>query len=286
MQMDNIIHLRSVYGKVGQTYFLQPVIDPKTGRFPDCVRKVDSKGDMILSDEDKNSGKPLIPENRVFTIKDGDTFDLNDPWKKAEWESIKNSPIIAPSRDARDARGNLLIDGAKAEGRIAQMRARYGVAELYVETPGVEVAAKVNMKRKIHDAETYIFEDQKGAEGRALRAKLLGREMKNAPDSEVMNFLLQIANKDPQKIIDLYTGTDTNLRLLFIEAKERKVIIVKNKVYMYGNVVLGTTDDSVIEFFKVPKNAKLVELITRDTYPEMYPEEEEEKPKKEEQPKK
>ena len=55
---------------------------------------------------------------------------------------------------------------------------------------------------------------------------------------------------------------------------------------MYGNVVLGTTDDSVIEFFKVPKNAKLVELITRDTYPEMYPEEEEEKPKKEEQPKK
>ena len=96
--------------------------------------------------------------------------------------------------------------------------------------------------------------------------------MKNIPDSEVTNFLLEIAKESPQKIIDLYTGTDTSLRLLLIEAKERNVIIVKNKVYTYGdNVVLGTTDDAVIAFLSSPKNAKLLELITRDTYPEMEP---------------
>lgn len=269
---NNVIILRSVYGKVGQKYYITPIRDPKTGRFPDCVRPVDSKGDMILSDKDKNSGDPLIAENRVIIVEDGAQFDLNDPWKKAEWEAIKNAPIIAPSRNARDAKGNLLIDGAKAEGMVAQMRARYGVAELYIETPGVEVAQKVNLRRKIHDAETYIFEDKKGAEGRVLKARLLGKNMKNVPDSEVTNFLLGIAKDSPQKIIDLYTGTDTSLRLLLIEAKERGVIIVKNKVYMYGdNVVLGTTDDAVIAFLSSPKNAKLLELITRDTYPEMEP---------------
>lgn len=265
----NIVILRSVYGKVGQKYFITPCRDPKTGRFPECVKPVNSSGDMILSDNERNSGKPYIAENRVFIVEDGTQFDLSDPWRKAEWEAIKNAPIIAPSRDARDSKGNLLIDGAKAEGMVAQMRARYGVAELYVETPGVEVATRVNRKKEIHDAETYIFEDKKGAEGRVLKARLLGKNMKSAPDSEVTDFLLKVANKEPKKIINLYTGTDTALRLLLIEAKERKVIIVKNKVYMYNEEPLGITDDAVIAYFQNPKNSKMLDLITRDTYPEM-----------------
>ena len=267
----NIVILRSVYGKVGQKYFITPCKDPKTGRFPACVKPVNSNGDMILSDKERNSGEPFIAENRVFIVEDGAQFDLTDPWKKVEWEAIKNAPIIAPSRNARDAKGNLLIDGAKAEGAVAQMRARYGVAELYVETPGVETASRVNRKREIHDAESYIFGDNKGAEGRVLKARLLGKNMKNAPDSEVTEFLLKIANKEPKKIINLYTGTDTALRLLLIEAKERKVIIVKNKVYMYNDEPLGITDDAVIAYFQNPKNSKMLDLITRDTYPEMEP---------------
>lgn len=265
----NLVILRSVYGKVGQKYFITPCRDPKTGRFPDCVRPVNSNGDMIMSDADRNDGLPLIPENRVIIVEDGAQFDLNDPWKKAEWEAIKNAPIIAPARDARDSKGNLLIDGAKAEGMVAQMRARYGVAELYIETPGAATAARVTRKRLIHDAETYIYNDNRGAEGRVLKARLLGKNMKNVPDSEVTDFLLKIAEQDPKKIINIYTGTDTALRLLLIDAKERKIIIVKNKVYMYNDEALGVTDDAVIAYFQNPKNAKMLELITRDTYPEL-----------------
>lgn len=279
--MDNIVILRSVYGKVGQKYFLTPVKDPKTGRYPDCVKQVNSNGDMIMSDNERNSGDPFIAVDRVFTITDGTQFDLNDPYQRVQWEAIKNSPIIAPSRDARDSKGNLLIDGAKAEGMVAQMRARYGVAELYVETPGVEVASRVNRKRKVHDAETYIYEDPKGAEGRVLKARLLGKNMKNAPDSEVTMYLLKIAEKDPNKIIDLYTGTDTALRLLLIEAKERKIIVVKNKVYMFDEIALGVTDDAVIAFFKDPKNNKIVNFIMQETYPEMAKKPKESKPTKE-----
>ena len=267
--MDNIVILRSVYGKVGQKYFLTPVKDPKTGRFPDCVKQVNSNGDMIMSDAERNSGDPFVAVDHVFTIIDGTQFDLNDPYQRVQWEAIKNSPIIAPSRDARDSKGNLLIDGAKAEGMVAQMRARYGVAELYVETPGVEVASRVNRKRKVHDAETYIYEDPKGAEGRVLKARLLGKNMKNVPDSEVTMYLLKLAEKDPDKIIDLYTGTDTALLLLLIEAKERKVIVIKNKVYMFDEIALGVTDDAVIAFFKDPKNSKIVNFIMQETYPEM-----------------
>ena len=44
--MNDEIILRSVYGKVGQKYFIQPCADPKTKRFPNCVKSVDKDGDM------------------------------------------------------------------------------------------------------------------------------------------------------------------------------------------------------------------------------------------------
>lgn len=263
----NIIVLRSVYGKVGQIYYIQPVKDPKTGRYPDCVRRINSMGDMIMSDDDRNSGRVLVPENKVYEVQDGLQLNLEDPYDNAEWECIKYAPIIAPSRDARDSKGNLLIDGEIAEGKT---HARYGVAELYVEAPGVEVAKKVNTLKLRHDAEEYIFDDAKGAEGRVFIARLLGKNMKNAPDSEVTEYLLGIAAKDPKKIIDVYSGSDTGLRLLIIEAREKSVIVVKNKVFTYADeIILGVSEDSVLAFLKDPKNKKVLELIKRDTYPEM-----------------
>jgi len=102
-------------------------------------------------------------------------------------------------------------------------------------------------------------------------ARILGKNMSNQPDADVMDFLLRIADKDPQKIINLYTGGDTTLRLLFIEAKEKKVIYIKNKLYLYGdNIVLGATDDAVIAWMKDAKNSKVLDLIKKDTYPDYY----------------
>ena len=47
---------------------------------------------------------------------------------------------------------------------------------------------------------------------------------------------------------------------------------------MYGDdIVLGVSEDSVIAFLKEKRNAKLLELIKRDTFPEMEEEPEEEK---------
>ena len=95
--------------------------------------------------------------------------------------------------------------------------------------------------------------------------------MSNIPDADVTDYLLTISEKDPNKIIGLYTGSDTTLRLLFIEAKDKRVIYLKNKLYLYAdNIVLGATDDAVITWMKDPKNSKVLELIKKDTYPDLY----------------
>jgi len=89
--MRNEIILRSVYGKVNQTYFIQPCPNPKTGRLPDCVRPV--KGpvgstEMILSEDDiaqMNKGlKHFVPADFVFEIVDGTIFNLDDVVDKAK----------------------------------------------------------------------------------------------------------------------------------------------------------------------------------------------------------
>lgn len=271
---DKIITLRSTYDKANIKYYIQPCKN-KYGQYPSCIKKVNSQGDMIMSEKERNDfseGRAaFFPEDHVFEIVSGKTYNLDNIYDKAEWEAIQNCPLIAPSRDAKDSSGNLIIDGARP---TINKPSRYGVAELYIDRPGLETQRLVSRKQLVYKAETFIYDDPHGSEGQLNMAKILGKDMKNQPTADVLDFLLRIAEKDPQKIIDLYTGDDISLRLMFIEAKNKHVIYIKNKVYLYGdNVVLGATDDAVISWMKDPKNQKVVELIKKETYPDYYPDE-------------
>ena len=268
---DKIITLRSVYDKANIKYFIQPCKN-KYGQYPSCIKRVNSQGDMIMSEkerDDYSEGRAVFfPEDHMFTIVSGKTYNLNDPYDKAEWEAIENCPLIAKSRDERDSNGNLLIDGAKS---TPSKPARNGVAELYIDRPGLDTQRRVSHKQLIHKAESFIYDDPRGADGQLNMARILGKDMRNQPTADVIDFLTRVAEKDPKKIIDLYTGDDISLRLTFIEAKEKHVIYIKNKLYLYGdNIVLGATDDAVIAWMKDPRNQKVLELIKKDTYPDYY----------------
>lgn len=270
---SNIVVLRSVFGKVGQKYFIQPQKDAQ-GRYPKCVKRVDSQGDIILTHaelEMESKGEAaFIPETALFVIEDGKTFDLNDVMEAAEWEAIKNCELIAPDRFAKNDKGEYLIDGTVDP---KSKRPRYGTAELYVDRPGFEAQRRVTRRKLIVEASNYIMNDERGYEGRLLVAKVLGRDMKNQPNADVEDYLLSIAEKTPEKIINCYTGGDIQLRMLFIEAREKGVIVKKDGLYLYGEdgkVTLGATDSAVVEWMKQSKNVKTLSLIRKDTYPEMF----------------
>lgn len=273
--LSNIVVLRSVFGKVGQKYFIQPQKDSR-GRFPDCVKRVNSQGDIILTPEEiENESKGLaayIPETKVFIIEDGKTFNLDDVYEKAEWEAIKNCSLIAPDRFAKNENGDYLIDGT-IDPR--SKRPRYGTAELYVDRPGLDSQRKVTRRKLIVEASNYILNDDRGYDGRLLVARVLGRDMRNMPNPDIEEFLLSIAEKTPEKIINCYTGGDLQIRMLFIEAREKGVILKKDGLYVYGEdgkVVLGATDSAAVEWMKSSKNAKTMAMIRRDLHPEMFEE--------------
>lgn len=262
--MNNIVTLRNVYGKEKAHCFINPLKQANGLNYPFVkrVRQVDSTGDteMILSEAEINNPESefYIKEDERIEIYDGKTFNLDNQLEKNIWTCIKDSFLIAPERDARNSKGELLIDGGPK---------RYGQAEFYVERPGVESERRVEKMKAITKA--YMYIEQDSPRGRLTKTRLLGKSMKNAPDSDVQDYLYQRAEKDAQVIIDLYTGSDTALKLLLIDAKDQRVINLQSGVWMYGDVRLGTTDESILLFLKIPANKTIYDGILLETYPEM-----------------
>lgn len=262
--MANTITLRSAFGKVKSVWF-NPVKD-KNGMYPPFVKEVrmnpNGESEMILSEKDLNDPDRagFIPADMEILVEDGTTFNLDNILERHKWEAIKNSELIVEERGARDEKGNLIIDGDKN---------RYGRAEFWVEKPGEESARRIKRTQLITKANNFIEQDS--AEGRATKVKLLGKRMYNAPDSDVQDFLYQKAEANPNLIIDLYTGQDQQLRLLFIEATDKNIIKKVSGIFMYGDVRLGVNDEAVIFFFKDPANKQILDEIKIQTFPEYKP---------------
>lgn len=258
---NKVITLRSVFGKFKEYHF-QPC-KQRNGLNHPFVKKVrynaDGSSEMILSNEDLNNPESqyFIPEDMDIVVTDGTTFDLSDPLQRNKWLAIKDSDLIVPTRDAKDEHGNLIIDGDKR---------RYGLAEIWVDVPGEQSEKAVSRKKLITRAWTFIENDS--VEGRLTKCKLLGRVMRNAPASDVMDYLYQKAEKSPATIIELYTSSDMALKLLVIDAKDRGKVVKINGMWMYGDNILGATDDAVIQYCKTPANKAVLDMLKADVYPE------------------
>lgn len=140
------ITLRSPY-KVKEYHF-QP-LKGKNGMNLPFVKKVrydhNGNSEMILSEAERNDPKSeyFIPEDMDIVVTEGTEFDLDNPYEANLWEAIKDSELIAPTRDAKDSNGDLIIDGNKY---------RYGRAELYVDIPGEQSERSVAKRMLITKA--------------------------------------------------------------------------------------------------------------------------------------
>lgn len=259
--MNNVLIIRSVYGKVNQIYYIEPCPNPRTGRLPQCVKTVNSDGDMILSEKEvaaMNAGTVhFIPAGFTFEIIDGKTYDLDDLVQAAEWEAIEHCNWIAKDRYERNANGELIIDGGAK---------RYGVAELYVDRPGEVAASKVSKKRLVTRANTYVFDDTES--NLVKKAKVMGRDLSRANPSDVVDYLTEIAERNPQKIINLYEGEDWKIHLFILEAIERGVIRLVDTFYKYDDKILGASLESTMIFLKDLRYKAILNSIKKETYPD------------------
>lgn len=248
------IVLRSVFKTPKIT--LEPAVDPRTGKYAKCV----ITNAKTLTEAQRDSDKVYIMIDDSIEVYDGYEFNLDDPTEAAWWDAVKHSKLISHTRYLKDERGNLVIDGNSK---------RYGTAELYVEVPGNESAVKIGKARKVNQAENFIF----NASENDLRnvAKMLGTNMGNSLYSDIQEFLLDKAKRNPDDIIDAFTGDDASLRLLLIEAIEKYIIIKKSNLYQYGEgIILGASQDAALLWMKDPRNFKVLEKIRYEVHPEWH----------------
>lgn len=255
---DRIITLRCVYGKgldgKGIRYHIEPCRDPR-GNWPACVRQVDSKGDIIMTKDDVVNGlnPDLIKVNQVFDITDGYRLDLTKPYDRNVWEAIKHSPLITIDRWQRAGNGELIINSS--------------TAELFVEMAERDAERKVNKRELRNKAENYILQSSVSK----LRdiCKVLGSEMPEVSENEIKDYLLNISDKTPSKIISVFESEDTSYMLMYIDAKRRNVIKAKHGLFYYGEVLLGGSEAALIAYLKEPKNSAIYKAVVEETYPEL-----------------
>lgn len=246
------IVLRSVF-KV-PAIWVEPAPDPATGRFPDCVAM------GPLTEKQKDSKKIFIDIDKPLKVEDGLVLDLFDPHDRAQWEAIQHSSMIAKTRYFKDELGNLVIDGNAK---------RYGAAEIYVEVPGNESSVKISKRKKQNQAETFLFAASE-SDTRNI-AKLLGSNMANSEFHDIQEFLLDIAMRTPDAIIEAFTGEDSSLRLLLIDALHKGFVTKRNGLYQYGDsIFLGASQDNAILWMKDPRNKKLLDNLRYEVHPDWH----------------
>ena len=278
MEKSEIIILQSAYNKTpGQKYYIQPCRDPETGEYPSCVREVldERTHQMQLSETDKEDmkrGVVLIPASKPIVVQHGTTFDLSIPRQKAEWEAIKNSSMIAKDRFEKNSDGTFVVDGEKPyETETGVIRGRFGKADLYIFRPGVAAKNRNTTKELIYKATGLVLNDPAGLSGWITKCKLLEKDMSRSNENDIKDYLLTQAEKYPEKIIELYTGTSTQIRLLLLEAMNKHVVRKSNGLIIYSDdIVLGSSIDAAVTYLSQPEHVQVKKLIEQETYPDLF----------------
>jgi len=236
--LDKIIEIKSIY-KNGKTT-IQPVKDPLTGWY---------RGVERLSDEDKRKKKFWAEPDSKFVLKEGTVFDLNRAEHKVIWEWVKHQPCLATSFEE------------------AQMRPE---AEFYIHIRGQEAQKRVMGKKLKAKAAQLILNDNPS--NYSLRAKLLGVNMDGESNTEIiLDFLLDMAEKSADQVVKVYEDKLVSLRMLLINATEKGIVQVEaSGAYRYGNIILGMSEDTAIDWLASEENKNTVQLLEKEVNPEYF----------------
>lgn len=246
-EAKGVITLKSSFGKtsailtngseVEKTVVACPVIGPNGeylgGGSDGWVRRVDSNNDIIYLDGDKEQlgRKHFIKETETLKITDGKEFNLSNTVDYAHWMVYKHCPYIAE------------------KGRDQLFSSPESTYDFYVSIPELEVNKKVAQHELRAKAYKLVTEDT--ISNKAKIASLLGYTgAKEASPNEVAEYLLDLADSNPKRIINAYEDKNMVLKLLVLDAIDKDIISNANGLYVYSEERLGTTVDFAVEYLK------------------------------------
>ena len=76
------------------------------------------------------------------------------------------------------------------------------------------------------------------------------RDLRNAYPADILDYMISIAEKDPNKIIEMYEDDNWKMHLFILNAIERGVIKRHEGIYRYDDKVLGGSIEATITLLR------------------------------------
>ena len=93
--------------------------------------------------------------------------------------------------------------------------------------------------------------------------------MANAFPADVLDYLIEISEKTPSRIKDLYEGEDWKMHLFILDAIDKGVIRKVDGLFKYDDKIIGGTIEASIIFLRDIRYKKILDSIKRETYPNL-----------------
>lgn len=232
------IVLRSVYGKQQGKLKIQPARSMATQRL---------LGVELLSATERLQRPYVVDEETIIEIKDGDEFDLGNAKDAIDWQWIQHVPAIALSYE----------DSQMSEDAL-----------FYVLNEEKEISKRLNKKKLEHQAMSLVLNE--GSKSKWYDyARLLGNRMDGLPPVAVEEYLLSVASQDPEKLIKTIEDKLAKTRLFFYNLRDKQLISRQDGLWKYGDIVLGMSEEHVLEYLRTVANEPVVELLQADLYPNL-----------------
>lgn len=232
VEQFELITFRNIHGKKAGPQSFGATPDSKTGIFkgiPNYTKKQEEEATDFFLTKRSNI---ILEDGKELFINEADGVD------KAYWDMLKwNSKIQFSYRDAISAK-----------------------VPFYIEVKELESKEDVTNRRIVNKAITYILNSTHT--DLVFRARLLKLDMEEDTTEAIQNMLCDIADKSPQKIIDLYDSGVSAIKMLFYTAKKYNIIDVDAMGhFIYGIHTLGADEESAFMYLKHKDNEILLKRL-------------------------
>lgn len=222
------ITLRARWGKTQGALTLCPSSDPITGQM---------RGVADLTEEEKKKQIRVVTLETTRKISDGMVIKYDNIIDRTDWMWMVYCEELAATRK----------EAWQSE-----------VCLFYVDDYQQEQAQKVALKERILDAQLKVRALSDAEKAKLMR--MFGVNPQYIAPSEISNFLYDKAEKFPDMVLERINDENKEEKLFFYDLVDANIIREDHdqKMFMYGDVRMGTTMAGVLDWLKNPDNIDLV----------------------------
>lgn len=234
------IQLRSVHGKTGQPVHIEPThVKGRDTVWLGIPRLTAEQQQKMYA----NGYSLAVPGESFIDIPDGFDIDLGTEEGLYLWEWIEPAPQIVTLNDQFDP--DKPHEGADKE--------------LFIIIPSEEIEKRAKSFTNRSEAALWI-QSLSPLKWYDI-ARVIGSGMDGGSPLDLFNYLMDVAEKTPERLLKLKTDNQFDQKLLIRRLLDAGIMQQGEGGYRYNNVFLGTSEEQVIHYMAQDKHGDIVSYM-------------------------